>query len=122
MCEIVQRGHGKDVSNFKKDQIIGLHQSMKTTKEIAEITGIGLRSVQSIIKTWEDIGEPSISRNKCDRIKLSSSRDRRSLKRMVKKNRKKSTLELTAMFNTGPRGISTRTMRRELKRNGTEQL
>ncbi|GBN12809.1 hypothetical protein AVEN_253845-1 [Araneus ventricosus] len=51
--------------------------------------------------------------------KLLSSRDRRSLKRLVKKNRKKlKTLELTAMFNTGHKGLSTRTMRRELKGMG----
>ncbi|GBN94183.1 hypothetical protein AVEN_207876-1 [Araneus ventricosus] len=111
MCEIAHRCYGKGVSDFKKSPIIGLHQSKKTTKEIAEITGIGLRSVQRIIKTWKGSGEPLTSRNKCGRKKLVSSRDRRSLKRLVQKNRKKSTLELTAIFNTLHRGISTSTMR-----------
>ncbi|GBL82627.1 hypothetical protein AVEN_263703-1 [Araneus ventricosus] len=32
MCEVFQRGRWKDVSDFKKGQIIGLHQSKKTTK------------------------------------------------------------------------------------------
>ncbi|GBO30769.1 hypothetical protein AVEN_174175-1 [Araneus ventricosus] len=67
MCEIVQRGRGEDVSDFRKGQIIGLHQSKKTTKGI---TGIGLRSVQRIIKTGKDSGEPSTSRNKCGLKKL----------------------------------------------------
>ncbi|GBM50011.1 hypothetical protein AVEN_167129-1 [Araneus ventricosus] len=67
MCKTVQRSRGKDVSDFERGQIIGLHQSKKTIKEIAEITGIGLRSVQRIIKTRKDSGEPSTSRNKCGR-------------------------------------------------------
>ncbi|GBL85901.1 Transposable element Tcb1 transposase [Araneus ventricosus] len=115
MCEVVQRCRGKDVSDFKKGRIIGLHQSKKTTKEVAEITGIGLRSVQRIFKTWKDSGEPPTSRNKCGRKKLLNSRDRRSLKRPVKKNRKKSYLELTAILNMGHKGTSTRTMQREFK-------
>ncbi|GBL92449.1 hypothetical protein AVEN_26585-1 [Araneus ventricosus] len=61
MCEVVQRGRGRDVSDFKKDKIIGLNQSKKITKKIAEI---GLRSVQRIIKTGKDSGEPSTTRNK----------------------------------------------------------
>ncbi|GBL97123.1 hypothetical protein AVEN_144575-1 [Araneus ventricosus] len=73
------------------------------------------RSTQSIIKTWKDSGQPSTFRTKCGRKKFSRSRERRSLKRLLKRNRKTSTLELTAIFNTGHRGISTRPMRRELK-------
>lgn len=91
---------GKDVNLFQKGQIIGLHQAKKTTKEIAETTKIGLRTVQHIIKTWKDSGEPSSSRKKCGRKKILNDRDRRSLKRLVKSYRKKSTVELTAMFNS----------------------
>lgn len=54
--------HGKDVNLFQKAQIIGLHQAKKT-----ETTKIGLRTVQRIIKTWKDSGEPSSSRKKCGR-------------------------------------------------------
>ncbi|GBN18124.1 hypothetical protein AVEN_142892-1 [Araneus ventricosus] len=103
MGEVVKRCCGKDVSDFKKGQIMGLHHSKKTTKEIAEITRIGLRSDQFIIKTSKDGDELSTSRNKCGRKKLLSSWDQRSLKRLVKKNRTKSTLELTAIFNMGHR-------------------
>ena len=34
-------GCGKDVILFQKDQIIGLHQANRTTKESAEITNTG---------------------------------------------------------------------------------
>jgi len=42
-------------------------------------------------------------------------RDRRSLKRLVKSNRRKTTVELRAMFNSESKSISTRAVRRELK-------
>ena len=41
----------------------------KTSKEIAENTKIGLRTVQRISKNWKDSGEPSSSREKCGRKK-----------------------------------------------------
>ncbi|GBM75392.1 hypothetical protein AVEN_225469-1 [Araneus ventricosus] len=106
MSGVVQSDRWKDVSDFKKGQIIGLRQSKKTTKEVSEITGNVLRSDQRIIKTLKGSGEPSTSRNKYGRKK----RDRRLLKRLVKKILKKSTLELTAIFNMGHWGISTRTI------------
>ena len=54
---------------FEKGQIIGMHQAEKTSKEIAETTKIGLRTVQHIIKNWKDSGEPLSSRKKCGRKK-----------------------------------------------------
>lgn len=35
-----------------------MHQAEKTSKEIAETTKIGLRTVQRIIENWKDSGEP----------------------------------------------------------------
>lgn len=115
MSKDTSRGRGKDVSLFEKGQIIGMHQAEKTSKEIAETTKIGLRTVQRIIKNWKDSGDPSSSRKKCGRKKILNDRDRRSLKRLVRSNRRKTTVELRAMFNSESKSISTRTMRRELK-------
>lgn len=111
----VSRDRGKDTSMFQRGRVIGLHEAKKTTKEISETTGINLRTVQRIIKEWKDSGECSSSRDNCGRKKILSDRDRRSLKRLVKKNRKKSTLQITTMFNAGVKTVSARTMRRELK-------
>ncbi|KAF7648268.1 hypothetical protein LDENG_00159640 [Lucifuga dentata] len=60
MSEDISCGRGKDVTLFQKGQIIGLHQAKKTTKEIAETTKIGLRTVQCIIKTWKDVLEKTL--------------------------------------------------------------
>ncbi|GBL98571.1 hypothetical protein AVEN_19643-1 [Araneus ventricosus] len=110
--DVVERRRGKDVSVFKYVRIIGQHQSKRTIKEIAELTGIGLRCIQRIIKTWKYSDEPSTSRNKCGREKT---RNRSPLKRLVNKNRKNLTSELAAMFNTGHKGHINTHKRRELK-------
>ncbi len=109
MSEDTSCGYGKDVNLFQKGQIIGMHQAKKkTSKEIAET---GLRTVQRIIKNWKDSGEPSSSRKKCGRKKILIDRGRRSLKRLVKSNcKKKTTVELTAIFNSESKSISTYTM------------
>ena len=69
MSKDVSCGRGKDVTLFQKGDIIGLHQ--------AEITGIGIRTVQRIIKARKDSGEPSTLRKKCGREKISNDRDQR---------------------------------------------
>ncbi len=69
MPEDTSCGRGKYVNLFQKGQIIGMHQAKKTSKEIAETTKIGLRTVQRIIKNGKDSGEPSSSRKKCGRKK-----------------------------------------------------
>ena len=45
MSEDTSCGHGKDFNLFQKGQIIGMHQAKKTSKDIAETTKIGLRTV-----------------------------------------------------------------------------
>ncbi len=79
MSEDTSCGYGKYVNLFQKGQIIGMHQAKKTSKEIAETTKTGLRTVQRIIKNWKDSGEPSSLRKKCGRKKILIDRDRRSL-------------------------------------------
>ena len=109
---------GSDVMEFKKGQIVGLYQSGTKCKEITAISGVALRTVQRIIKRWKDGGEATCSRTRCGRKSILDERDRRSLKRLVKKNRRKSTVELTALYNQGGKTISQRTMRRELQTAG----
>ena len=82
-------GRGKDVNLFQKGQFISLHQAEKTSKEIAETTKIGLRTVQRIIKKWKDSGETSSSRKEWGQTQILNDRDRRSLKRLVNSNNNK---------------------------------
>ena len=116
MLKDTSRGCGKDVSLFEKGQIhffsliIGMHQAKKTSKEIAETTKIGLRTAQSITKNWKDRGEPSSLRKKYGWKKILIDHDQQSLKRSVKSNHRKTTVELRAMFNCKSKIISTRTI------------
>lgn len=48
-----------------------MDQVNKTSKEIADTTKIGLRTVQHIIKNWKDSEEPSSLGKKCDQKKQS---------------------------------------------------
>ena len=106
---------GKDLSLFDKGRIIGLHGADKTTREINEETGVGCRTIQRTIAYWKQYGEPSSSRGNCGRGKILNERDRRSLKRLVKKNRRSSVQMITSEFNEGMKKVSPRTIRRELK-------
>ena len=51
----------------------------------------------------------------CGWKKILTDHDQRSLKRLMRSNSRKTTVELRAMFNSKSKSISTRTMRRELK-------
>lgn len=91
-------GRGKDVNLFQKGHIIGINSSKENIQEDHETTQTGLRTVQCIIKTWKDSGEPLSLRKKCGQKKILN--DRRSLKRLVKSNHKKTPVELTAVFKS----------------------
>ena len=104
---------GKDLSLFDKGRIIGFHQSGKSTRDIS---GMNVRTIQRAIACWKQDGEPSPSRAKYGRHSILDDRDRRSLKRLVKKNRRSSTQMLTSEFSEGPKKVSQRTVRRELKK------
>ena len=97
MWKDTSRDHGKDVSLFEKGQITSMHQAT-TSKEIAETTNIGLRTVQRIIKNWKDRREPSSSRKKCGQKKILTDRDQGSLKHLVRSDGRKPTVELRVMW------------------------
>jgi hypothetical protein len=74
--------------------------------------------VQRITAKQKMAGEPASVRHNCGRAKILADRDRRSLKRFVKLNRRSSIHQLISVFNEGAKTISTRTVCRELKEMG----
>lgn len=110
------KSRGKDLTSFDKGRIIGFHQSGKTTREISIETSINLRTIQRLIAHWKKDGEPCSSRASCERHNILDDRDRRVLKRFVKKNRRSSTQIITSELCEGPKKVSQRTVRRELKK------
>jgi transposase len=112
---------GKSLKNkvlSDKGQIIGMHRGVKSAREVFQMMDIGHRTVQRTIAQWKKDGEVRSFSHNSGKAKIMNIRDRRSLKRLVKSNRRKSVQQLTSMFNEGPKKISARTMRRELKEMG----
>jgi transposase len=115
MTDPFQKQCGKCVSAFETGQIVSLQQAGKSTREMSQITVIGLRTVQRIIAKWKMAGKLASARQNCGRAKMLDDRYRRSLKRLVKSNMRSPILQLSRVFNQGARTISTPTVRRELK-------
>ena len=84
-----------------------MHGAGKKTREINEETGVGCRTIQRTIAYGKQHGEPGSSRGNCGRGKILDERDRRSLKRPVKKNRRSSVQMITSQFNEGPKKVRT---------------
>lgn len=60
-------GLGKDVTLFRKGQILAFIKEQKTTtKEIVETTNVGLLTVKRITKTRRDSGETRVSKLRAD--------------------------------------------------------
>ena len=72
--------------------------------------------MQRTIAQWKKDGEVQSLRGDGDRAKILNTRDRRSLKRLVKANRRKNVQQLISMFNEGTKKIYASTIRRELKK------
>ena len=108
----------KRTSVFDKGPVIGLHRAGKYAREESQLIAIGLRTVQRTITQWKKDGEVQSFSGNSDIAKIPNNRDRRSLKRLVEANWRKSVQQLINMFNEGSKKISAHTMRRELKEIG----
>ena len=83
------------------------------------MTAIGVRTVQRTIAQWKKDRKVQYFSGDIGVAKILNTRDRRSLKRLVKSNRRKSVQQLTSMFNEACyQKISPRTMNRQLKEIG----
>ena len=94
-----------------------MHRAGKYAREVSQMMAIGLRTAKDNCSV-ENNCEVQLFSGNSSRAKVLSTRDRRSLKRFVKANQRKSVQQLTTMFNEGPKKISARIMQRELKEMG----
>ena len=95
----------KRTSVFDKGEVIGLHRAGKSAKEVSQMMAIGLRTVQTTIYQWWKDGEVRSFSGNRGRATILNTRHRRSRKRLVKANRRKSDQQLTSMFNEGSKKI-----------------
>ena len=80
------------------------------------MAGITVRTIRRIIVRWKKDGEPSTTRANCGRHNILDDRDRHSLKRLVKRNRRSSTQLLTSEFCEGQKRVYQKAGYRELKK------
>ncbi|GFV27022.1 uncharacterized protein TNCV_4852591 [Trichonephila clavipes] len=103
----------KEFSAFHRGSIVGCQLCGKSVREIADI----LQKPKSIVKCKCQGSETAQKRT--GRPKMLGVRSRRTLKRVVKQNRKSSLVEISQEFQSSSGiSVSSMTVRRELKNFG----
>ncbi|GFW96969.1 uncharacterized protein TNCV_4801821 [Trichonephila clavipes] len=108
----------KELSEFDRDSIVGCHLCGKSVREIADILQKPKSTVSDVIVKWKRRGSETAEK-RTGRPKILGERCRKTLKRVVKQNRKSSLVNISQEFQSSSGiSISSRTVRRELKNLG----
>jgi transposase len=106
--------HNKELTTEQKKMLLSLSHQGFSSYKIQEFTGINCRTIQNFLKRTRERG--SIENNpRSGGRKKTTPRDERVFFRSVKRNRRQTLKDLTAIFNnrTGY-NVSERTVRRRL--------
>lgn len=107
-----------ELSEFDRGSIVGCHLCGKSVREIADILQKPKSTVSDVIVNWKRRGMETAEK-RAGRPKKLGERSRRTLKRVVKQNRKSSLLEISQEFQSSSDvSVSSRTVRRELNNLG----
>ncbi|GFV96859.1 uncharacterized protein TNCV_4350721 [Trichonephila clavipes] len=103
----------KELSEFDRGSIVGYHLCRKSVREITDILQQPKSTVSDVIVKWKHRASQTAEK-RTGRPKILGERSRRALKRVVKQNRKSSSVEISQEFQSSS-GISviSRTVRRE---------
>ncbi|GFX53294.1 transposable element Tc1 transposase [Trichonephila clavipes] len=108
----------KALSEFDRGSIVGCHLCGKSVREIADILQKPKSTVSDVIVKWKRRGSETAEKG-TDRPKILGERSRRTLKRVVKQNRKSSLEEISQEFQSSSGiSVSSRTVHRDLKNSG----
>jgi transposase len=108
----------KELTDFERGEIVGLHKAKIPQRKIAEILNHPKSTVGDVIKKYNEQGLTStIPRS--GRPKILTDRDKRQLVKIIKANRNLTLVEITEKFNeTLNFSISSRTVQRVLHEEG----
>jgi transposase len=108
----------KELTDFERGEIIGLHKGGFSQRKITEILNIPKSTVGDVIKKYNDQGLTTTA-SRSGRPKILTERDERHLINLVKENRNKTLEELTENFNTNMSiSVSKRAVQRVLHKKG----
>ncbi|GFU17747.1 regulator of chromosome condensation 2 [Trichonephila clavipes] len=100
----------KELSEFDRGSIVGCHLCGKSDSEIVDILQKPKSTVSDVIMTWKHQGSETAEK-RTNRPKILGERSRRTLKRVVKQNRKSSLVELSQeLQSSSGNSVSSRTV------------
>ncbi|XP_067141717.1 uncharacterized protein [Centruroides vittatus] len=108
-----------ELSEFERGQIVGARMVGASITKVAKMFGVSRGTVSKIYTAYRTSGKTSSAKSQRGRKCVLSDCDRRSLKRIVTKNKKTTAAKVTAELNmelTNP--VSTKTVQRELHEQG----
>ena len=108
----------KELTDFERGEIIGLHKGNFSINEIKDLLGHPRSTIGDIIKKYNEQGLTS-TLPRSGRPKILTDRDNRQLVKTVKTNRNLTLIEITEKFNeTLNFSVSSRTIQRVLHEEG----
>lgn len=110
--------HTRDLSDFERGMIVGLHLAGKSERQIAAIVEVGKSTAHDVITAYNTSQKTTVA-PRTGRQPILNERDTRQLVRTVKKNRKAAVEEITENFASGLNiSVSKRTVQRVLHEQG----
>ncbi|XP_073410924.1 cytosolic arginine sensor for mTORC1 subunit 1 isoform X1 [Dendrobates tinctorius] len=108
-----------DLSDFQRGQIVGARMAGASVAESAQMLGVARGTVSKVMTAFEREGKMSAAKHRSGRKSKLTERDHRTLKRIVREDRKTRAPKITAELNEHLQNpVSTKTVRRELHKSG----
>lgn len=103
------------LSDFQRGRIVGAREAGASISETCKLVGVSRDTVCRIMREYKKLGKTSAEKSTCGRDRKLTSRQQRSLKRIVKRDRRITAAQATVALNTClDKPVSTATVRKEL--------
>ena len=108
-----------NLTDFQRGQIVGARMAGASVTETARMLSVARGTVSKVMNAFKREGKTSSEKHKSGRKMKMSERARRTLKRIVREDRKTTAPKITAELNKHLQDpVSTKTVRRELHKSG----